>query len=189
MQNVYSRIGRLFLVILFTLLLGCSEKQESGYSEEIIDAEDGFTMKMAKVISPAPDQAYMILTDFNHFTEFMPHCSAAKVLETEGNKTIIETSRFIKFLGKNLAGKLEYHLFPNKIVIRSLNHPLADFKEEWSLEPHPGSKGTQVRYHSFSKMKIPMPDYMCQAWLRNTFKETLAAVEARAGQSSAISDS
>ena len=93
---------------------------------------------------------------------------------------MIETHRFIKFLGKNLAGRLEYRLSPGKIEVRSLNHPLADFSEVWSLEPALEPNGTRVKYQAESRMKIPMPDYMCQAWLRDNFKETLTALEKHA---------
>ncbi len=176
------RIAGLLQVILLLSLVCCSRQQESGYSEEILEAEDGFTLKMEQVISTTPARAYEILTDFQSFPEFMPGCSSVEILKKEGDSVIIETRRFIKFLGMNLAGKLEYKLSPNKISTRSLNHPMADFEEEWRLEPDSRTKGTRVRYTSFSKMKIPMPDYLCQGWLRDSFKNTLAAVEERAGQ-------
>lgn len=174
--------GRLFLTAFLMFLVSCSKPQEPGYSEEIVNTEQGFTMKMGMPVSLSPDHVYGILTDFPHFPEFMPDCSSVRILKNEGNTVVIETRRFIKFLGKNLAGKLEYSLFPNRITVRSLNHPLAEFHEDWSLEPLGESGGTQVTYSARSKMKVPMPDYMCQAWLRDNFKETLAAVEERAGQ-------
>jgi len=175
-------ITRLLPVILVLNLAGCSQPKEPGYSEEIIEGKNGFTMKMEKVISPAPERTYELLTDFQHFPEFMPSCTSVEILKKEGNSVVIETRRFVKFLGKNLAGKMEYQLYPNKITTRSLNHPLADFEEEWLLQPDRESRGTRVVYTSFSRMKIPMPDYMCQGWLRDTFKDTLVAVEERAHQ-------
>ncbi len=189
MPCTHYRITGLLPVILLLSMVCCSRQQEPGYSEEILEAEDGFTMKMEQVISTPPARAYEILTDFQHFPEFMPSCSSVDILKKEGDSVVIETRRFIKFIGKNLAGKMEYKLSPNKISTRSINHPMADFEEEWTLEPDSGTKGTRVKYTSFSKMKIPMPDYMCQGWLRDTFKDTLAAIEKRAGQTTTQTES
>jgi ribosome-associated toxin RatA of RatAB toxin-antitoxin module len=168
-------------------LLGCKKGAEPGYSEEIVKSEKGFTMKMQMSISGEPDRVYRTLTDFERFSEFMPQCSSAEIVSREGNTVVMEMRRFVKFLGKNLVGKVEYKLYPNRISVRSLNHPLADFYEEWSLEPGGGDKGTRILYTAESTMKVPMPDYMCQAWLRDNFKETLAAVENRVLESATSS--
>jgi ribosome-associated toxin RatA of RatAB toxin-antitoxin module len=138
-------------------------------------------------ISGEPAPVYRTLTDFEHFSEFMPQCSSVEIISREGNSVVLEMRRFVKFLGKNLVGRVEYELHPNRISVRSLNHPLADFHEEWTLEPGSGGKGTLVLYTAESTMKVPMPDYMCQAWLRDNFKETLAAVENRVRESAASS--
>jgi ribosome-associated toxin RatA of RatAB toxin-antitoxin module len=160
-------------------LLGCHKSEAPGYSEEIVKSEKGFTMKMQMSIAGEPARVYRTLTDFEHFSEFMPQCSSAEIVRREGNTVVLEIRRFVKFLGKNLVGRVEYELHPNRISVRSLNHPLADFHEKWSLEPGSGDKGTRILYTADSTMKVPMPDYMCQAWLRDNFKETLAAVETR----------
>jgi ribosome-associated toxin RatA of RatAB toxin-antitoxin module len=160
-------------------LLGCQKSEEPGYSEEIVKSEDGFTMKMQMSISGEPSRVYQTLTDFENFSEFMPQCSSVEIVSREGNSVVMEIRRFVKFLGKDLVGRVEYELSPNRMSVRTLNHPLADFHEEWSLEPGGGGKETRVLYSAKSKMKVPMPDYMCQAWLRDNFKETLAAVENR----------
>jgi ribosome-associated toxin RatA of RatAB toxin-antitoxin module len=160
-------------------LLGCKKSEEPGYSEEIVESEGGFTMKMQMPISGEPSRVYQTLTDFENFSEFMPQCSSVQIVSREENSVVLEMRRFVKFLGKNLVGKVEYELSPNRISVRTLNHPLADFHEEWTLEPTRGGKETRVLYSAKSKMKVPMPDYMCQAWLRDNFVETLAAVEGR----------
>jgi ribosome-associated toxin RatA of RatAB toxin-antitoxin module len=159
--------------------LGCKKSEEPGYSEEIVKTEKGFTVKMQTSISGEPARVYGTLTDFEHFAEFMPQCSSAQIIRREGNAVELEIRRFVKFLGKDLVGKVEYKLYPNRISVRSLNHPLADFQEEWSLEPGSGGQGTRVLYTAESKMNVPMPDYMCQAWLRDNFRETLTAIENR----------
>jgi len=169
------------LILLPLLLFGCRKEQETDYIEEITESEQGFAMRMEMRVGPSRDEVYGILTDFRHFPDFMPQCTSVEILKEDGNTVVIETRRFVKFLGKKLAGRLEYVLHPDRILVRSLNHPLAEFQEEWLLKPSGGSTGTRVIYSAQSKMKVPMPDYMCQAWLRDNFKETLAAVEARAG--------
>ena len=168
-------------------LLGCHKGGEPGYSEEIVKSEKGFTMKMQISISGEPARVYRTLTDFEHFSEFMPQCASAEIVRREENTVVVEMRRFVKFLGKSLVGRVEYELHPNRISVRSLNHPLADFHEEWSLEPGSGGKGTRILYTAESTMKVPMPDYMCQAWLRDNFKETLAAVEKRVLESATSS--
>jgi len=119
-------------------LLGCPKSEEPGYSEEIVKSEKGFTMKMWMSVSGEPARVYGTLTDFEHFPEFMPQCSSAEIIRREGNSVVMEMRRFVKFLGKNLVGRVEYELYPNRISVRSLHHPLADFREEWSLEPGSG---------------------------------------------------
>lgn len=160
-------------------LLGCKKSEEPGYSEEIVKTDKGFAVKMQMSISGEPARVYRTLTDFEHFSEFMPQCSSAEIIRREENTVELEIRRFVKFLGKNLVGRVEYELYPNRISVRSLNHPLADFREEWSLKAGRGGMETRVLYTAESTMNIPMPDYMCQGWLRDNFKETLAAVENR----------
>jgi len=160
-------------------LLGCQKSEEPGYSEEIVASEEGFMMKMQMPISGEPSRVYQTLTDFENFSAFMPQCSSVQIVSREGDSVVLEMRRFVKFLGKNLVGRVEYELSPNRISVRTLNHPLADFHEEWTLEPGRSDNETHVLYSAKSKMKVPMPDYMCQAWLRDNFKETLAAVEGR----------
>jgi ribosome-associated toxin RatA of RatAB toxin-antitoxin module len=178
-QRRLDGMRRLAIGIALLSLLGCQKSKEPGYSEEIVKSEDGFTMKMQMSISGVPSRVYRTLTDFEHFSEFMPQCSSVEIVSREGNSVVMEVRRFVKFLGKDLVGRVEYELSPNRISVRTLNHPLADFHEEWSLAPGGGGKETRVLYSAKSKMKVPMPDYMCQAWLRDNFKETLTAVENR----------
>lgn len=177
MLSVRFFVLGLLASILVLSAVCCNSQPGSGYSETITPGEDGFTMQMDMSVSLSPERAYALLTDFDRFPDFMPQCSSVKILSRKGNTVVVEIRRFIKFLGKNLAGKLEYRLSPAKIDVRSLNHPLADFHEEWSLEPSADPRSTRVDYTATSKMKVPMPDYMCQAWLRDNFKETLAAME------------
>lgn len=169
----------LAVAVALLSLPGCHKSEEPGTSEEILKSENGFTMKIQMSIAGEPDAVYRTLTDFEHFPEFMPQCSSVEIVSREGNTVVVEIRRFVKFLGKNLVGTVEYELHPNRISLRALNHPLADFHEEWSLEPANGGKETRVLYTAESTMKIPMPDYMCEAWLRDNFKETIAAVENR----------
>lgn len=174
----------IFLIPVLALICisSCKKQEPSSYSEKIIEGKNHFTMKMEMVVSASPADVHSILTDFDHFPEFMPNCTSAEIIERNNNSIVVESKRFVRFLGKNLSGKTEYTLSPNKIAMRSLNHPLADFSEEWTLVSQGDGKKTRVLYTADSKLKIPMPAYLCQAWLRDNFKETLAAVEKRAAE-------
>jgi ribosome-associated toxin RatA of RatAB toxin-antitoxin module len=176
--------GRLILCLIgLGSVIGtaaCKRGESTRYSETVTEKEDGFTMKIETVAAVAPQDLYALLTDFEHFPEFIPNCISVNVLERTPNSAVLESKRFIRFLGKELSGKTEYTLLPGKIVVRSVNHPLADFSEEWSFAPSGDGTGSRITYTADSILKIPMPAYLCQAWLRDNFKETISAVEKRA---------
>ena len=98
---------RLAIGIALVTLLGCQKSEEPGYSEEIVKSEDGFTMKMQMSIAGEPSRVYQTLTDFEHFSEFMPQCSSVEIVSREGNSVVMEIRRFVKFLGKDLVGRVD----------------------------------------------------------------------------------
>jgi len=146
-------------------------------SEEITELGRNFQLRLVAEVSADPKVVYNTLVDFDQLQGLIPDCTKLKVVETEGNKTVIYMRRFILFMGKELGGDLEYMLHPEelKFEVRVIKDPHANLHEKWSIAAA-GDK-TRVTYIADVKPKLKVPIFMAQAWIKDNFVDLMKAVK------------
>ena len=84
-------------------------------AEDIKEQGRNFQLRLVAEVGADPKTVYNTLVDFEHLQGLIPDCTKLKVVETEGNKTVVYMRRFILFMGKELGGDLEYILHPDEL--------------------------------------------------------------------------
>ncbi len=147
--------------------------------EEVKEQGRNFQLHLVAEIKSSPKTVYEVLVDYENLKDLIPDCTQLKVLETEGNKTLVYMKRFILFMGKEQGGNLEYLAYPEELKLerKVLRNPHANVDETYSLK-QVGDK-THVIYHADVKPKLKVPIFMAQAWIKDDFIDFMKAIQAR----------
>lgn len=92
-----------------------------------------------RVLVTAPiDTAWKVLTDYNHFKDFLPGVVSSRILETNGNQTVFEQVNSVKvflFTQKSRLVVTASNQYPKQIDFRLKEGDIKSLNGVWKLEP------------------------------------------------------
>ncbi len=92
-----------------------------------------------RVLVTAPvDTAWKVLTDYNHFKNFLPGVVSSRILETKGNQTVFEQVNSVKvflFTQKSRLVVAASNQYPKQIDFRLKEGDIESLNGVWKLEP------------------------------------------------------
>jgi ribosome-associated toxin RatA of RatAB toxin-antitoxin module len=92
-----------------------------------------------RVLITAPvDTAWKVLTDYNHFKDFLPGVVSSRILETNGNQTVFEQVNSVKvllFTQKSRLVVAASNQYPKQIDFRLKEGDIQSLNGMWKLEP------------------------------------------------------
>ena len=110
--------------------------------EIVVSGEDG--SYTARVVVPASvDEAWEVLTDYGNFTTFLPNTISSEILETQGNRYIVEqvSQQRILFLDVRSRIRTEnIHTEKERIDFRYLEGDFDRLQGYWTIEAIPSNE-------------------------------------------------
>ena len=84
------------------------------------------------------DNAWQVLTDYEHFAEFLPGITSIKLIENSGDRKVFEQINKIKTLIFSVESRVQIastEFYPKKIAFEAVDGDLETMNGKWTLEP------------------------------------------------------
>ncbi|MEN9869132.1 MAG: hypothetical protein RLZZ171_115 [Cyanobacteriota bacterium] len=140
------------------------------------------------LISTTVDNAWQVLTDYEHFAEFLPGVVSSQLLETKGDRKIFEQINKIKTLVFSIESRVKVatiESYPKQIAFEAVDGDLKTMNGTWVLEPvspYPSAPPNQVLItHKVmvEPAKAPSDSIFFKIY-EDRLQETLKAIKAEA---------
>lgn len=102
------------------------------------------------LVTASPDVVWSVLTDYDNLYKFLPNVISSQVLETNGNRKIVEQISNRKILLVNVKSRVRTEnteTNKQRIDFRLVEGDLQQLQGHWTIESvslHPGAEPTQV---------------------------------------------
>jgi ribosome-associated toxin RatA of RatAB toxin-antitoxin module len=110
--------------------------------------EGNYTSRL--LISTTVDNAWQVLTDYEHFAEFLPGVVSSQLLETNGDRKVFEQINKIKTFVFSIESRVRVatiESYPKQIAFKAVDGDLKTMNGTWTLEPispYPSAPPDQV---------------------------------------------
>ena len=90
------------------------------------------------LIETSIDNAWQVLTDYEHFAEFLPGVISSELIENNGDRKVFEQINKIKTLIFSIESRVKIastESYPEQIIFQAVDGDLKNLNGEWLLEP------------------------------------------------------
>jgi ribosome-associated toxin RatA of RatAB toxin-antitoxin module len=90
------------------------------------------------LVKTSVDRAWQVLTDYEHFAEFLPGVISSELIENNGDRKVFEQINKIKTLIFSIESRVKIastESYPKQIVFQAVDGDLKSLNGEWLLEP------------------------------------------------------
>ncbi len=129
--------------------LPVSERVKLRNGQVLVTGEKGkYTAKV--LLTASPDIAWEVLTDYDHFSKFLPHTVSAKVISVNGNQKVVEQVDTRQVFLMNVQSRIRSATTEtpkSRIDFRQIDGDLQSLEGYWKIEPvapYSGAKANQV---------------------------------------------
>lgn len=132
-----------------------------------------------EIISPySTEQLYALVADIEKYPEFIPWCSAARVIEKSDEWVIADL--LVGFKGITETYRSKVHLLENEIDIEYLEGPFSHLENNWKFQPQ--DEGAKIEF----MIKFEFKSSLLQALIGGLFDKAamkmVGAFEKRADE-------
>lgn len=140
------------------------------------------------VVSPTTiDQTWDVLTDYNNFSEFLPSVESSRILESEGDRAVVEQVAGLKVLFADMNSRIcteNIKIPKERIDFNLIDGDLKMMKGYWQLIPvqEDSNEGqsnqplTVIKQSVQAKVGNPLLEGAFEAVYTNNMKKNLAAI-------------
>lgn len=158
MLNCFQKSSRHFIVYLAAIALSTSmpsdaqalpqssnsfahlspqEQSALKAGNAVVEGENGHYI--GRILTTAPiNLTWNVLTDYNHFKDFLPGVVSSRILETQGNRTVFEQVNLVKVLLLTHKSRLvvtAFKQYPKEIAFQLKEGEIKALTGLWKLEP------------------------------------------------------
>ena len=105
--------------------------------EVVFLGEDGdYTCRI--LAKSSMDNAWQVLTDYEHFAEFLPGIISIKLIENSGDRKVFEQINKIKTFVFSVESRVQIastEFYPEKITFEAVDGDLETMNGKWTLQP------------------------------------------------------
>ncbi|MGB7416154.1 MAG: SRPBCC family protein [Thermosynechococcaceae cyanobacterium] len=160
------------------------EQEELQSGQVVISGEEGQYIARILVNAP-PSLTWDVLTDYEHFEEFLPSVAAAEVLASDQNRTVVEQTNCIKVLLADVESTIKtenVEIGHHQIEFKMLEGDLEKFRGNWKIAPvSDGSEQnaqTMIQQSMVVEADLGLLDGAFYSMFKTTLEETLTAIRA-----------
>ena len=126
------------------------EQRVSLKKGELVFLGEGGNYTSRLLITTTMDNAWQVLTDYEHFAEFLPGVVSSELLESNGDRKVFEQINKIKTFVFSIESRVKVatiESYPGKIAFEAVDGDLESMNGTWKLEPvspYPSAPPDQV---------------------------------------------
>jgi ribosome-associated toxin RatA of RatAB toxin-antitoxin module len=149
--------------------------------ERVLDAEGGkvYQITSSGTVAATPTVVWRILTDYNHFADYLPNLKSVRVVSRHGDRVIVEqlgAARFLFFSQPvRLVVQVHEHA-PDRIDISLIDGDMKAYRASWELSPLAGAAGTRVVYNATIEPKFDVPGIVGASVVRKDIARMMEAM-------------
>ncbi len=143
------------------------------------NGEPFFEVKAVGVVRATPQQAWVVLTDYDRLPEFIPDLLTVKVLSRSGNTVRIEqrSSAGFLFVWHTIRMELNVEESPSSAIhVTLVDGDMHRYDTHWTMEPL--AQGTRITFSGVMEPRFPVPPLVGAAIVEANLKRTVEAVVA-----------
>ena len=131
------------------------------------------------------DNAWQVLTDYDHFAEFLPGVKSSQLVEANDQGKVFEQVNKVKTFVFNVESRVRIattESYPEQIAFKAIEGDLESLDGEWTLEPvspYPSAPPNQVLMThkvTVEPAKAPSDSIFFDIY-ESSLKETIAAIK------------
>ena len=144
------------------------------------DAGEYVARVMVNASSPI---VWNVLTDYEHFNEFLPSVSAAEVLETDENRTVVEQTNNTKVLLADIESTLRtenIEIGQRRVEFTMTEGDLEEFRGYWQITPVSGAgagEQTLIKQLVIAEADLGLLDGTFYNMFKGALKKSLEAIQ------------
>lgn len=142
------------------------------------------------LVKASPDAAWSVITDYKNFSKFLPNVVSSKVLETTGDRKIVEQVDSRQVFLVSIQSRIRSAITEKaktRIDFQQVDGDLQSLKGYWTVEaiaPFTGAKANQVLITQVveAQPKPGTPKEVFYNVFKSALSETMSAIEREAGR-------
>lgn len=152
--------------------------------ERVAGADGGkvYQIKSSAKVAAMPGVVWGILTDYEHFADYLPNLHSVRVLSRNDNTVVVEQLGEARFLFFSQAIRLVVQVHeraPDRIDISLVEGDMKVYRARWELTPLAGASGTRVEYNATIEPKFSVPEAVETSVVRKDVAAMMAAMLSR----------
>lgn len=147
-----------------------------------VDGTEGdkvYQIASSGTVAATPAVVWRVLTDYEHFADYLPNLESVRVVSRNGDSVIVEqlgAARFL-FFRQPIRLRVQVHeRAPDRIDISLIDGDLKVYRASWELIPLAGSGGTRLAYKATIVPKFDVPGIIGTSVVRKDIARMMAAV-------------
>lgn len=152
--------------------------------ERVVGADGGkvYQIKSSGKVAAMPAVVWRILTDYEHFADYLPNLHSVRVMSRDNDSVIVEQLGEARFLFFSQAIRLVVQVHeraPDRIDISLVEGDMKIYRARWELTPLVGAAGTRVEYNATIEPKFDVPEAVGISVVRKDVAEMMSAMLSR----------
>jgi len=151
--------------------------------ERVVGADGKvYRIKASAEVAAMPAGVWRILTDYQHFPDYLPNLTSVRVVSRNNDTAIVEqlgVARFL-FFSRPIRLVVQVHeRAPDRIDMSLVEGDMKIYRARWELTPLAGAAGTRVEYNATLEPNFYMPEAVTISVVRKDVAAMMAAMLSR----------
>lgn len=139
------------------------------------------THQETRILPYTPDQMFDLVADIKRYPEFLPWCSAARIIRDDGETVIAELTIGYKMIRERFTSRVSLDRKNRVIQVSYISGPLKALRNEWRFTPE---KKKQCTVDFFVQFEFSNPIFtgLMNMFFDVAFRQMVGAFEKRAAE-------
>lgn len=139
------------------------------------------THQETRILPYSADQMFDLVADIKRYPEFLPWCSAARIIRDDGETVIAELSIGYKMIRERFTSRVSLDRKNRVIQVSYISGPLKALRNEWRFTPE---KKKQCTVDFFVQFEFSNPIFtgLMNMFFDVAFRQMVGAFEKRAAE-------
>ena len=161
--------------------------QSGGILVEFDERERPRTLRATCLVWASPEKVWSVVTDYGHWSEFVPGFTLSRVLRTSTTETVVEQDTTVQVLVLKIKSHATMRMKETRPSRVDFEQMKGDFKMcdgRWLIVPTDDPDVSRLTYEmrAITRSIIPTPDFLVRPVLRRELEHRLQGIRTRAEQ-------
>lgn len=139
------------------------------------------THSETRILPYTPQQMFDLVADIERYPEFLPWCTAARIIRRNEGHVLAELKIGYKMINERFVSNVRLDAAERTIKVSYVSGPLKVLKNEWAFKPK-GKTKCQVDFCVHFEFSNPILAAMMNMFFNVAFLQMVASFEKRAAQ-------